>query len=60
MDEDFRELIKLCLRKDPQQRADGNTLKQCSLFKGINFSTIFTVDPPLDKKELQGRQTETL
>lgn len=60
MDEDFRELVTLCLRKDPQQRADGKTLKQCSLFTGINFRTIFAADPPLDRKELQGKQTETL
>ena len=42
MDVEFKELLVMSLNKDPKERADANKLKQCSLFKGINFNTIFT------------------
>ena len=41
MDVEFKELLIMSLKKDPKERADANTLKKCSLFKGINFNTIF-------------------
>jgi serine/threonine protein kinase len=53
MDDEFRELLALSLRKDPKERADAVTLKGCALFKGINFSAVFSAEPPIDRKELQ-------
>ncbi len=52
MDSEFRELLTLCLKKDPSQRADAKELKKCNIFKSINFSEIFKAEPPISKKDL--------
>jgi hypothetical protein len=43
MDLEFKELLTLSLKKDPSERVDTKELKKCSLFKSINFETIFKI-----------------
>lgn len=58
MDPEFKELLVLSLKKDPNERADAKRLKKCSIFKTTNFEAIFNTEPPIDRKELQ-RDIET-
>jgi hypothetical protein len=52
VDPTVEELIVLCLKRNPSERASAKMLKMCSLFKGVNFKQIFQMEPPLTKQEL--------
>ena len=50
---EIEELIVLCLKRDPRERASAKMLKMCSIFKGVNFSTIYALEPPVFRQELE-------
>ena len=46
---EFEEFFRLTLCKDPEQRPTASQLKKLKLFEGVNFKTIFTINPPITK-----------
>lgn len=50
IDPGIQELLVVCLKKDPNQRATAKMLKLCTIFKDINFKNIFITEPPIFKE----------
>lgn len=51
----LEELIVMCLKRDPSERPTAKMLQLCSLFKEVEFKSLFAQEPPISKQEIEER-----
>ena len=53
LSEEVKDLIGLCLRRNPEERPSIEIIKKHAYFKEIEFENLWKQNPPLSEKDLR-------
>ena len=56
--EEVKDLISICLRKDPEERPSIEVIKKHGYFKNVEFENLWKESPPVTEKDLRLTEIE--